>query len=147
MKATSGSMAISRQKFVTGMLEIGARHIGEAQVEVNVWQIGIELHGFLQLGNRFIVFVAIQRGFAHQHVIFRGVLPQFDEASQRAIFDVRLAGLVRGVAKHVEIIQVVGFLRPERIERLHRVTVSLREKIAEAQQVARLHGLRLVAHH
>ena len=114
---------------------------------MHIRQVGVELHGLLKLFDSFVVLIAVQRGLAHKHVIFRSVLPQLEKSGERAILDIRLAGLVRRIAEHVEIIQIVGLLRPQRIEKLHRVGVLLGEKITEPQQIARLYGLWLITHH
>ena len=49
--------------------------------------------------------------------------------------------------EYVEIAQLRGFLRPERLERIRRVCPALSEKVAEAQQMPGLQSVGLIADH
>ena len=55
------------------------------------------------------------------------------------------AGPMSGDREHVQITQLAGFLSPERFERVSRVRPAFGEKIAEPQQMAGLHRVRLIA--
>ena len=85
--------------------------------------------------------------FAQQQMQFGRVLAGLNQPSQGALLEVRLTRLARGNSQHVKIVQLVRRLCPQRFEHARGVGVSLGEKVAQAQKVARLVRIRRVVHH
>src|SRR5881396_3325118 len=76
---------------------------------------------------------------------FGCVLADGHELRERPFVKIIPATEMRGVAEDVEIIQVVGLLRPERLKDFHGIGITFDKEIAETQQVARLERIGLVA--
>src|SRR2546427_7302063 len=76
---------------------------------------------------------------------FGCVLADGHELRERPFVKIIPATEMRGVAEDVEIIQVVGLLRPERLQDFHGIGIAFDKEIAEAEQIARLERIGLVA--
>src|ERR1022692_676699 len=77
----------------------------------------------------------------------RRTLAGLDKLCRGLFVPIFLARAMRGDREHVQVAQLAGLLRPERLERVCRVRPALREKIAKSQQVPGLQRVRLVADH
>jgi hypothetical protein len=64
-----------------------------------------------------------------------------------AVVEILASGPVGCVRQHIQIGQVFRFLVPEGLKRSGGVGPAFGEKIAESQQIARLRGVGLIAHH
>src|SRR5690348_197051 len=75
----------------------------------------------------------------------RCVGADLNEAGEGAFVEVGVFGVMSGDAEDVEVGEVVSHLRPERFERTDSVDVVFGKEIAEAEKVASLVGIGLVA--
>ena len=73
-------------------------------------------------------------------------LAGLDELRRGFFVQLFLTGAVGGDRKHVQITQLPGFLRPERLQRVRGIRPALRKKVAQPQQMPGLQRIRLIAH-
>jgi hypothetical protein len=110
-------------------------------------QLGIDARGLLEFFHGAVVHPVGHVRLADDQVELRRVMADFDQARGGAPVEIREAGLVGGDGHYVEVVQVFGLARPQRLQRLGGFRIAFLEEIAETQQVARLGGFRLIAHH
>src|SRR5271155_326846 len=76
---------------------------------------------------------------------FGSFAANFDEAAESSFVEIVFAGVVSGDVEDVEIREIVEHLRPERFEHGDGVCVVFGEDVAEAEEVAGLLGVGLIA--
>src|SRR5690242_21205612 len=108
-------------------------------------QIGIRGSGEIQFGNGFVNFFAVEISLAENEVKLGSLAADFEQAAESFLVQVIFAGVVSGDAEDVEVGEVVGHLRPKRLERRNGVVVMLGEDLEEAGRVGGLGGVGLVA--
>ena len=105
------------------------------------------LSGEPQFFEAIIVFFAIQVGFAHEQVELRSIASDFNQPGKHTLFQFRLLRLPGRDRQHIDKIQIVRFLRFERLQRVGSRRIVLREEIAQSQQITRLRQSRRIVHH
>src|SRR3954453_15020340 len=85
--------------------------------------------------------------FSDEEMVFGRVISYLKQLIRTSLVQVGASGPVRGVRKHVKIRELVGCLRPERLQSGGGVGPAPGEEIAKAEQVAGLERLRLVTYY
>src|SRR5438552_16909818 len=113
---------------------------------MNERQPGIALSREIKFFDGIVVFFVIDVSFANELAHFWGVLSDFRHPSQCSLLESAALSPARCDAEHVEVIQLIRSLRPQRLENSGGVAVTFSEEVTESQKISGLIRSWLIAH-
>lgn len=132
------------QKFIPRLSVLLLLDVHESEIEVHEGKLGIGFGGGFKFRLGLIVLLKIEMIFSQEEMVFRSAISDLYQLFRSPVVEVFVSGAMGSIRKHIQIGKLSRFLGPQRFESRNSAGPALGEEIAEAQQIARLHGIGLI---